>query len=210
MPVSGGQPIEIPFPYRAAAVLDYVRQRCALLVSGWGPSDTPAADSPSLWLLTVPSWTTQRVGNLRAGVAAVSPDGERLALNHGPEGRRIGVARLDGSDLREVLEVPYWGPQSLEWSSDGKRLRFMAAGPASREQEPWIWETPITGGPPRPLFPGAGGEWTSDGRYFLFMRGQEGRANMGIRYDLYAVRERAWPPWSRPRPVQITAGPLSF
>ena len=52
VPVSGGQPIEIPFPYRAAAVLDYVRQRSALLVSGWGPSDTPAADSPSLWLLT--------------------------------------------------------------------------------------------------------------------------------------------------------------
>ena len=53
-----------------------------------------------LWIVPVPG-TPRRVG-LRAGAAAVSPDGERLAFFRGTS---LCLARLDGSELRELLSV---------------------------------------------------------------------------------------------------------
>jgi hypothetical protein len=40
----------------------------------------------------------------------------------------------------------------------------------------------------------------------VFERGNEAAA----RVDLYAIRERPWPPWARAQPVALTSGPVEF
>jgi Tol biopolymer transport system component len=71
---------------------------------------------------------------------------------------------------------------------------------------PWIWETSVDGAEPRPLWPGRGGEWTADGRYFVFQR----VGDPSGRLDLYAVREGRWGAVSHGTPTRLTFGPLSF
>ena len=159
--------------------------------------------------MTVPTWTARRVGSLRSALAAVSPDERELALVYGPERRRLGLARIDGSAFRPLLEMAST-LLSLAWAPDGRRLRFTAAGPAGHAAEAWIWETSVAGESPRPLWPGSGGQWSGSGSEFLLARGDVEWATPWSRYDLFAVREEPWRPWRRSEPTRVTSGPISF
>jgi Tol biopolymer transport system component len=143
------------------------------------------------------------VGSLWAVVAAISPDEEQLAL---VERNSILIVRRDGSKVRELTSLPRVTGLSgrIDWAPDGRRLRFDAV--RAEGGEPWIWEVPVEGGSARPLWPGARGRWTKDGRYFVFQRWSRPEA----RGDLYAVREPRfrWLPLSAP--VRLTVGPVSF
>ena len=219
VPLAGGEPTEIPFPYRYGAILGYVRHQSSLLMWGTGQYVSPTSrsgsalekpydDGPPLFLVTVPTWTVRRVGDLRAALAAISPNEQELALVYGPTRRRLGLARIDGSGLRSLVELAS-PPRSLAWAPDGRRLRFTAAGPVGHEAEDWTWETSVSGEPPRPLWPGVFGQWSGDGRFYLSARGEGGWYSV-TRYDLYAVRERRWLPWARPEAFQVTSGPMDF
>ena len=50
------------------------------------------------------------------------------------------------------------------------------------------------------------GDWTRDGRYYVFHRPDP---SLG-RNDLWAAREPGRLPWSRPAPTRLTFGPTSF
>ena len=56
------------------------------------------------------------------------------------------------------------------------------------------------------MFPGCRGEWTSDGRFFIFENRRDGRI------DLWALPEAKSFPWRKrdDKPIQLTAGPLNF
>ena len=201
VPAGGGEPVEIPLPFSMSMrVFGFLPRESALLMRGADGIDATAAagGGTDLWIVPVPG-TPRRVG-LRANSAAVSPDGERLAFFRGTN---LCLARLDGSALRELLSVPSRA-YSIRWSPDGRRLRFDSDGPDGRER--WIWEVPVEGGRPRPLWPGRMGDWTRDGRYYVFHRRDP---SLG-RNDLWAAREPGRLPWSRPAPTRLTFGPTSF
>jgi WD40 repeat protein len=85
------------------------------------------------------------------------------------------------------------------------RLTVAAAG-----DRPTMWQLSPNGGNFQPLFadpnaPGDGGEWTRNGKYFLFDR------TFGNDRDIWVWPEGVpRPPWNQARPWPLTAGPIHF
>jgi len=213
--VAGGDPVELPCPFpHGLAVLDYVKAESALLVRGQAEPLSSRSDVDvglPLWLVPVPFGPPRRVPSLLAWDADVAPDGRTLAVlqrdRPGAEARpRLLLAGIDGITLRDLGVLPVVGAHRLCWSPDGRRLRFTSGGLGSGAWESRVWEVAAEGGPPRALWPGAGGAWTADGRYFLFER----EVREASRRDLFVERESRWPPWRRVGPEPLTVGPLSF
>ena len=95
----------------------------------------------------------------------------------------------------------YW----LRWAPDGKTLRFTTNGPVGTA----MWEVAADGGNLHELLPGwlepTQGNWTPDGRYFVFSAVRNNRA------DLWAMREKGDLLHKVSRePVRLTAGPLNM
>jgi hypothetical protein len=210
VPAVGGEPIEISLPLTLnVEVHGFLRSESALLMSGVPAQSVlgdlqVAADQSAmgsgapLWIVPVPGGSPRPLP-LPAQFAAPSPDGERLVL---VSGERLLLAARDGSGLREVRRLAA-GLLSLAWAPDGRRIRFSAR--RSGALGPWIWETSVDGEEPRPLWPGQGGEWTADGRLFVFQR-----ADPSGRLDLYAVVEEGRWLATQSTPARLTSGPLSF
>jgi dipeptidyl aminopeptidase/acylaminoacyl peptidase len=202
--VTGGEPsdIEIPAPLRRSLeIYGFLPRQSALLCLA--RAERGSNDQP-VWSIPVPHGTPRRLGDLVANFASVSPDGEQIALVQMDE-RRLVLARADGSDARLLVQLPP-RPGFVTWAPDGRRIRYQAAGPSGHEREAWIWETTVAGDAPQPLWPGYPSGWTRDGRYFVLRRSTESSK----RLDVFAVREKPWPPWARAQPVPITSGPLTF
>jgi Tol biopolymer transport system component/predicted Ser/Thr protein kinase len=205
IPVTGGEAVEraLPFPYYNF-ICGYLPDEPALLVTGDEHLFGGPEEGAALWVVPVPAGAPSRVGGLRTRRAAASPDGRTIAaLNRKAT---ILIARRDGSVEQELGPLPT-EPEDLAWGPDGRRIRYTAAGPrrSGVSSSLWIWETSTDGGAPRALWPGAGGRWSGDGRYFVFARWDDHEH----RSDLYAVREHRplAPPAS---PVRLTSGPMSF
>jgi Tol biopolymer transport system component len=204
-PATGGEPAPVPVALPVAYnhfICGYLPRDSALLIAGSElsiPADTQKG--PTLWTAPVPAGAPSRLGNLEAFFAGPSPDGAMVALSQ--RGARLLVVRRDGTLVREWPSLPSQ-PVRPAWSPDGRRLRFQAAGPDQRRQ--WVWEASITGGEPRALWPGDGGRWTPDGRYYVFDRRDEAEG----RNDIYAAREATLAWLSPSQPVRLTFGPLSF
>jgi serine/threonine protein kinase/Tol biopolymer transport system component len=155
-----------------------------------------------LWTLSVLGGSPRRLGNLEGHSAAWSPDGKRIAYSKGNE---IFLARSDGSEPRPLLTTR--GTASdLRWSPDGTILRFTLNDPETNNHS--IWQASSDGGNLHPLLPGwdnppneCCGNWTPDGRYFVFEAVREGTANV------WALRENGGLFGStRHEPVQLTTG----
>ena len=205
VPATGGEPapvpIALPVPYNQF-ICGYLPRESALLMTGSETvehSDTQKG--LALWTAPVPAGAPSRLGNLEAWVAAPSPDGAMLALRQ--RGKRLVVVRGDGTVVREWPSLPS-RPSRLAWSPDGRCLRFRADGPDQRRS--WVWEVSVDGGEPRALWPGEGGRWTPDGRFYVFDRRDEAEG----RNDVFAVREPVLPWLSPSQPVRLTFGPMSF
>ena len=195
VPVSGGEPVEIPTPFHSGMEIHgFLRKQSALLVLA----------GAEVWLVPVPQGAPRRVGGLRAAFIALSPDEEHLVLVQ--ERRRILLAPVDGSEARLLLDVPAIAPTWIRWAPDGRRFRFAGRGPAGHEIEGYVWESSTAGETPRPLWPGGRGEWTGDGRHFVFDQWNP----FAVRSEVAAVRESHWLSWAGPQPVRLTAGPLGF
>jgi eukaryotic-like serine/threonine-protein kinase len=205
VPVTGGEPapvpIALPVPHNQL-ICGYLPPESALLMTG-SELDNPADTQKgvALWTAPVPAGAPSRLGNLEAFLAAPSPDGTMLALSQ--RSGRLLVVRRDGTVVREWPALPSQ-PVGLSWSPDGARLRFQAVGPDQRRD--FVWEVSLNGGEPRALWPGEGGRWTPDGRFYVFDRRDEAEG----RADIYTVRESSLPWLSPSQPVRLTFGPLSF
>ncbi len=173
------------------------------MLSGTSPS---MGALPTLWVVPLPAGSPRRVGDVMAQDATWFPDGQRIVYARDSD---LYVARSDGSEARKL-----WTGAGRNWwprvSPDGERIRFTAADQATGVRS--LWEVSIDGKNPHPLLPGWNppgaeccGNWTPDGRYFLFQSTRNGRT------DIWALRDKV--PLFRPRdrqPVQLTNGPLNY
>src|SRR5689334_3264763 len=147
----------------------------------------------------------RRLGNLETNDFAWSPSGNLLAFTR--EGRLL-LVNADGSDERELALLPgdVFYPR---WSPDGRRLRCTVKDARGQTT---IWEIAVDTSKAHALefnWPGSPaegyGEWSPDGRYFVFSSRREGISN------LWAIDDNpGWVHRRRREPVQLTAGPNNY
>jgi len=161
-------------------------------------------DGP-LWAVPVLGGTPRRLGNLEGHAGAWSPDRKIIAYAKANE---IFLANSDASKPRRLL-VAAGTPSDLRWSPDGSILRFTVNDPRTNARS--IWQASADGSNLRPLLAGWNstpneccGNWTPDGRYFVFQAFRDGTAN------LWALHEQGGLFLStRHEPVQLTTGPMN-
>jgi len=185
----------------------------------------------SVWTVPVGGGSPRRLGNLVADDIAWSHDGNWFAYS---KGNQLFLANAEGTSSRLLATLPEapaqghvrWpstvpeiSPQieHVRWAPDDRRLRFtlISAGPGGSIVFPTkraLWEVGEDGRNLHELrfnWPGTAmeccGEWTPDGRYFIFESRREGNSN------LWMLEEKSdWWHQRNPNPVQLTFGPLNY
>ncbi len=191
-------------------------------IRGLSPDDTEFlaitqnGEQSTVWTIPVTGGSPRRVGNLVANEIAWSHDGSTFAY---VQGYQLLLARSDGTSARLLATVPgvsggfsglfpEEGIDHVRWSPDDRKLRFTLTTPSTQA----LWEVDADGRDLHELrFPWPGkemeccGEWTLDGRYFVFKSNREGISN------LWVLEEKSdW--WRRAtrEPVQLTSGPMNY
>src|SRR5271157_2341915 len=191
------------------------------LVSSSGPSVVPLDISPDrsqilvlasngpevpLWILTPLGGSPQPAGGFRGHDAAWMPEGQGIVYANGND---LFLARIHGTDSQKLVTLP--GSASwLRWSPDGTRLRFTVNDPKTNSNS--LWEAAADGSHLHQLLPGWNipaaeccGNWTPDGRYFIF------QATRNSRTHIWAIQEKAGVfRKAASEPIQLTAGPLNY
>src|SRR5262249_49810697 len=162
--VKGGQTEPRPAALRAPRSVDLSKDGTELLLLN-DESDGPK----SLWIQSVVEGSPQRVGDLTVDKASWGPDDQTITYSTGHD---IFIVRRDGRSSRKILTVPGL-PADLRFSTDGKRLRFTLAD--DEDHTTSLWEVSADGTNLHPLLRGWNtpaseccGNWTVDGKYFVF------------------------------------------
>ncbi len=173
VPLTGGDPVPVPMEMTNSRVLATSPDGTQLLVGRVLASDmeTPTSE---LWVAPSTGGSLRRLGSLivQSDAAAWSPDGEKLVYGRNGE---LHIARSDGTELRKLATVnglPTW----LRWSRDGRRIRFTMSDSSGDGSALSLWEVSVDSGQLRHLLPSWSqtstaccGNWTRDGRYYVFM-----------------------------------------
>src|SRR3954454_10215879 len=125
--------------------------------------------------------------NLRAGQAAWSPDGRRIAFRGGPDGdSEIWVVRPDGGKLTKLTDTPNVPGDNRfssqpAWSPDGTRIVFRS----DREDgDPDVWEMNADGSSPHRLVDAPGDQrypsLSPDGRRLVYRSDADGDADIWV------------------------------
>jgi Tol biopolymer transport system component/DNA-binding winged helix-turn-helix (wHTH) protein len=201
--VTGGEVVSIPAPLPGAYVMDISPSRSELLVQS-GPGTVYLAP---LWVVSVLGGASRRVGDVMSHAATWSPDGRQIVYVNGST---LYLAKRDGTESRELVTVagrPLWP----RWSPDGSHLRFTVMDTALGSLNS-LWEVAADGSNLHPLLPDWNkpaneccGNWTADGRYFVFQATRNGTTNIWARRE----QTRLFPRASQ-EPVQLTFGPLNY
>jgi Tol biopolymer transport system component len=199
---AGGETAEVPGPY-AAYLLDISPKHSEILIAS--PNASALVPEPPLMILPVPAGSPRRLGDLEAHDGTWSPDGERIAYAKGAD---LYIAKNDGTGSQKLATlsgIALWP----RWSPDGKALRFTLSEPNTGSLS--LWEVSSSGTMLRPLLSGWNqppaeccGNWTPDGRYFIFQSYRDGKA------DIWAIQEKAGPlARANHEPVRLTSGQMS-
>ena len=198
---TGGETALVPTPFPGLTLWDIAPDHSQLLASSVKGLELEVP----LWILPLPAGTPRRLGDVVGHEASWSPDQQRVVYAGGTD---LYIARNDGTDARKVATVS--GLLSWpRWSPDGRIVRFTVV---DRARVNSIWEVGADGTRLHRLFEGWNkpvaeccGTWTSDGSYYLFVCGRNGRAN------ICALREKAGILRKPARePVVLTAGPINY
>jgi len=202
---AGGETSEIPTPFSNVRIADISSDRSQLLV-GVTEGTKPGATA---WALPLPSGSPRRIGEISGDGAAWSPDGQQMVYANG---ETLFLAAADGREAHALATVPTAGGSvsRIHFSPDGNLIRFTFM--EDRTNTSSLWEVRRNGSNLRPLLFGSHippfqccGEWTRDGRYFVFIGADNNNSN------IYVIREQKGLFGKRTsKPIQLTAGPLSF
>jgi Tol biopolymer transport system component/DNA-binding winged helix-turn-helix (wHTH) protein len=199
--VSGGETAILPTSLRDPMIRDITASGSALLV---GTSEGTAGQD-SVWALPLPAGSPRRLGDLVVNSATWSPDASDLVFSKGQE---IFIANSDGGNPRKLATASA-SVHNLRFSPDGHKLRFSIHDLKTDSSS--LWELNRDGSGLHPLLPGWNespqeccGNWTPDGKYFLFESFRAGRNNIWV-LPVHAH-------WfgGHAEPVQLTNGPLDF
>jgi DNA-binding winged helix-turn-helix (wHTH) protein/Tol biopolymer transport system component len=188
--VAGGESMPFGSSGRNMKILAVSRDQSDVL---FAPFTMRSNDFP-LWSMPLVGGAPLRVGAVLAVSATFSPDGNKIALTNSSG---VFLANRDGSDLFKLAASQGW---ALDWSPDGRLLRFTASGPGPGAH---LWQVDSTGRNLHPFLPSwnaSDGRWTSDGSYYIF----------NSRETLWAVRESSRLPWPQPAPTQLTFPPVRY
>ena len=199
--VFGGETAILPTPFLNVGVEDIAPNGSAILVR----ASEGTSEEGSVWAFPLPAGSPRRLGDLVVDSAAWSPLTSELVFSRGQE---IFIANSDGGAPRK-LATASGSVYGLRFSPDSHKLRFTAHNLKNDSES--LWELNRNGSGLHPLLPGwtdspqeCCGNWTPDGKYFLFQSFRAGR------FNLWALPERSH--WFRrdSEPVQLTNGPLDF
>jgi eukaryotic-like serine/threonine-protein kinase len=205
---AGGDVVQVPTNFLSAGVLDASPSLSLLLVQSYPTAATPLFSHTGgpLWSVPVPAGSPRQLVNTNVDDAAWSKDGKLLAFVLGHD---LFVAAWDGGNRRKLTTMKTY-PTVPRFSPDSERLRFTDFDPDRGIG--LLWEIALDGTGLRPLLPGfhqdpgeCCGDWTHDGRYFVFQVLRNGRS------DIWAMREKS--DFLRrldKTPFAITPGPLNY
>jgi eukaryotic-like serine/threonine-protein kinase len=201
----GGEAVPVELPIEFNGLADIAPNKPELLIGGPPVGRMTGTGGSGLWILPVPGGQARRVGNVLVFDGTWTPDGNAIFYSIGHDLWRVNA---DGSDLRKILTmtgVVFWP----RFSPDGSALRYSVFNAKARTAT--LWETQPDGSHPRRLLANwhtpdsmCCGNWTKDGKYFLFQS-----THMGV-VNLWAMREKG-DPWRKTsdEPVQLTLGGMN-
>jgi Tol biopolymer transport system component/DNA-binding winged helix-turn-helix (wHTH) protein len=197
--VSGGESSALAIPFPNSFITDIAGDGSAVLVG----TIKGTQGSPALWSVPLPTGSPQRLNDVSGTTGAWSSDRHQLVFASGAD---VYMANGDGSDPKWLVKVN-GRVEGLRFSPDNSKLRFDVLD--SRTGYSTIWQVDRDGSHLRQLLPGWNptpreccGNWTPDGKYYVFQSSREGKTN------LWALPEGHW--FTAARPVQLTNGPLDF
>ena len=209
--VIGGDTSVISSPFPNIGLMDISPDHSQLLARNLIGTDLEAR----FWTLPLAGGSARPLPDLVGHSGVWSRDGRQFAFAKGPD---IYLANADGTNPRKLITVSdsaYW----IRFSPDGSRLRFTLA---HQGDSPSIWEVRVDGTDLHPALKGLNGPaseccgvWSTDGRYYLFVRSASGRRFIrnvsGHRDDIWAERESRDLLHRFPSaPFQLTTGPMSL
>ncbi len=198
--VKGGEVTTLSVPLKAPEVLDISRDGTELLVANAGG----AGKGDSFWVQPGAGGAPRQVGTVIGWGAAFGADGASVIYGAGTKDRGIYSASLGGSSTRKLLATEGI-PFGFRFSPDTRRLRFTLLD--RQEATTTLMEAAPDGTGLHQMFAGgAWGQWTPDGRFFIFQKSLDGRS------DIWALpEERSFLLGKvEDRPTRLTAGPLDF
>lgn len=191
----------LPTQFSNVQALDLSPDLKKLLIS---PIKGGASDT-EFWTLPVHSTgSAQKIGDLMGRDAAWSVDGTQLVFG---KGSSLFIANKDGSEMRQIFSATgsVFAPRI---SADGKLVRFTVGN--TSENTTTIWQVGIDSSNPHPVFgkwqhasAACCGNWTTDGRYYIFQVTQDSPTALTT---LWALQESR----AHQSPIQLTNGPISF
>jgi Tol biopolymer transport system component len=195
-------------PFSNLQALDLSPDHTKLLVA---PVQSGVRDD-EFWTLPVAVGSPKRIGNLAGRDAAWSADGQHLVFTKG------SVLYLSGASGKDVRDL-YTASGSVfapHFSPDGKRVRFTVGDTAQSTTA--LWEVNQDGSDPHALLAGwqyassaCCGNWTADGRYYIFQALQNQPNTSTTFTALWALAEPSPSPDNNTsRLVRLTSAPMSF
>jgi DNA-binding winged helix-turn-helix (wHTH) protein/Tol biopolymer transport system component len=204
VPVEGGEPTLISTTVPSVQVYDIDPSKSRLLLGTQGTDFY----NP-LWEVSTSGGSARRLSDVLASEgSAWSPDGRHIFYGYGTQIYRMS----DGSGDPRKLVTASGLILSVRLSPDGSRLRFTSQDINSGGTS--LWESTADGRDLRPVPLGwkkfapqwgegeSHGEWTPDGRYFVFRSARDGVE------EFWAISERkSWFHRNAAAPVQLYATP---
>lgn len=198
----GSEPVGMILPGPNAEIQDISKDDSQMLLSSFVMRDT---EMP-LWSFPIQGGAPHRMGDIQTKYAAWTADQKGVLYSRE---RDLMIADSEGKNARKLLTAS-GQVYDFSVSPSGRIIRFSIANPHTTNGE--LWEASADGSHAHRLFPNwtkspgeCCGRWTPDGRYYVFLAWQDGKAG------IWAVREkRRLDNWKQPTPINLISGPTLY
>lgn len=200
--VEGGNAEKMAAPFENTRIFAISPDHSQFLIGQFTRRD----EEMPLWLWPVQGGEPRRLGQASGADPAWSPDGTQIVF---VQGQNVYAIRRDGTQTRQLAHLE-GHPRLPAWSPDGASIRFTLDTGEFGAQS--IWEMTNEGNGLHAILSKSekpsrqsAGNWTADGKYFLFSGCDEYDCN------LWGIRN-AWSWFRRAHhaPFALTSGPDSL